>query len=220
MGLISPSSKVKELMFCSQGHTQCVKGKFTLCLLQVCFLQGPFQKSPFCILYKNKVRRVTGRWGVAGVKDTAYISWSWIMHHLHGQTWKHRKGKRGRISRLSSTIVSVHRLWPGTNLFWTTIPPLSWEVKGVLFSQVCFLITFLPIPSLNCNKSLTWMLGKIRVDQRVGRQAGRQAGRQGNNHLMFCFDFCFKSHNDRSHSSAVCFGNILKRDMWLFLGTS
>ena len=55
----------------------------------------------------------------------------------------------------------------------------------MFFSQFYFFFFFplvlLPIPSLNCSKSLTWMLGKIRVDQRVGRQAGRQ----GNNHLMF-----------------------------------
>ena len=81
--------------------------------------------------------------------------------------------------------------------------------KGCFFLRFVFfffLIIFLPIPSLKCNKSLTWMLGKIRVDQRVGRQAARQ----GNNHLMFCFDFCFKSRNDRSHSSAVCLEIYLK----------
>lgn len=115
-------------------HAVC-QGKIHSLLVPSLLLTRSILEVSFCILYKNKVRRVTGRWRVVGVKDTAYISWSWIMHHLHGQTWKHRKGKRGRISRLSSTRVSVHRLWPGTNLFWTTIPPLSWEV---LFSQVCF----------------------------------------------------------------------------------
>ena len=166
--------RLRELKFFSQGHTQSIRGRIHSLLALSLLFPRSILKVSFCILKQSeKGDRALGSGKGSRTQPTsAGVGSCIVCMARHESTEKGRKqGSTGFpfcTRQLSQPITCGQVLTCSEPLFLLSF--LGGQ-RGAFFSV---LKKSSLSQSRKCNKSLTWMLGKIRVYQRVGRQAGRE----------------------------------------------